>query len=109
MSYTILTIPFDLKEKSEGEFLKKGFEIDDIIPDFFTVKEYGNTFLHYASFEPEVIKKVAINQFVELNFPNSNLSKEFNDSIFNKSSFFDTKHLKLADAYINHSRFYNLK
>ena len=101
MSYTILTIPFDLKEKSEGDFLKKGFEIDDIIPDFFTVKEYGNTFLHYASFEPELIKKVAINLFVELNFPNSNLSKEFNDSVFNKSSFFDTKHLKLADAYIN--------
>ena len=31
MSYTILTIPFNLKEKSQGEFLKKGFVVDDLI------------------------------------------------------------------------------
>ena len=67
MSYTILTIPFNLKEKSEGEFLKKGFVFDDFFPDFFKSIESENPFLHIATFNPEVIKKVAINQFVELN------------------------------------------
>jgi hypothetical protein len=35
MSYTILTIPFNLKEKQEGDYLEKGFVIDDVLPEFF--------------------------------------------------------------------------
>ena len=33
MSYTILTIPFNLKEKTEGDYLKKGFVFDDVFPE----------------------------------------------------------------------------
>jgi len=31
MSYTILTVPFNLKEKAEGEFLNKGFVFDNYL------------------------------------------------------------------------------
>ena len=36
MSYTILTIPFNLKEKEGGEFLKKGFVFDDIFEKYLS-------------------------------------------------------------------------
>ena len=35
MSHTILTIPFNLKEKTEGDFLKKGFVFDDVFSNYF--------------------------------------------------------------------------
>lgn len=109
MSYTILTIPFNLKEKSGNKYLGNGFVIDDILPEFFESIESANPFLHIATFNPEVIKKVAINQFVELNFPNSNLSKQINEkTIFSSSSFFDSKHLKIAHSYINKTDFNEL-
>ena len=50
MSYTILTIPFNLKEKAEGEFLKKGFVFDDVFPEFFKSEESVNPFLHIRIF-----------------------------------------------------------
>jgi hypothetical protein len=50
MSYTILTIPFNLKEKQDGAYLKKGFVIDDVLPEFFECKDGANSFLHVAGF-----------------------------------------------------------
>lgn len=55
MSYTILTVPFELKEKAEGEFLKKGFVVDD-----FLKKDFENNndadFFKIIEFSDELIK-----------------------------------------------------
>jgi hypothetical protein len=73
MSYTILTIPFNLKEKEQGEFLKKGFVIDDTIYGeklSSTDKLQGishHSFLHVSEFGNEDIKKAAIKALVKEN------------------------------------------
>ena len=105
MSYTILTIPFNLKEKEEGDFLKKGFVIADIIPEFFEGMETANSFLHVATFNNSIIKKTAINLFVEKNFPDSKLSKQINEPIFVTSNFYDSKHLRSVKNYIHLTNF----
>jgi len=105
MSYTILTIPFNLKEKDKGEFLKKGFDFDEFFSNHIDIKNQGNQFLHYFSFNPKAINEIAINLFLELNFQNSNLSKKINSQnsnlrLYNESSFFDKKHLNHTKSYI---------
>lgn len=100
MSYTILTIPFNLKEKAKGEFLKKGFVIDEVFSDYFESQCQGNPFLHHFNFDPKVINKIAANLFIDLNFPNSNLSGQIIEPLFKESSFFDKKHLKSTNSYI---------
>jgi hypothetical protein len=100
MSYTILTIPFNLKEKAEGGFLEKGFEIDDILNKYFTIEKTSNSFLHVATFNNTAIKKTAIHLFAKLNFPEEVLSK-INDNLFGSSSFYDNKYLPLAKGYVN--------
>jgi hypothetical protein len=55
MSYTILTIPFNLKEKSEGEFLKKGFVVDDLIK-IQSERNSGSEFFKILQFSDELIK-----------------------------------------------------
>jgi hypothetical protein len=66
MSYTILTIPFNLKEKSEGEFLKKGFEIDDYFKknssqSFLKVIEFDNSFIR-TSVTKILLKKAGVKE-----------------------------------------------
>jgi hypothetical protein len=108
MSYTILTIPFNLKEKSVGDFLKKGFVIDDIIPDFFKSEDSKNPFLHVATFNQTLIKKTVINLFVKSNFPDKNISKNIGDEILRNLDFFDKKYLNSNHDYIN-TKYLNLK
>lgn len=73
MSYTILTIPFNLKEKAEGEFLKKGFVIEDTIYGEKLLSEdtlpgiSHHSFLHVSEFGNEDIKKAAIKALVKEN------------------------------------------
>ena len=100
MSYTILTIPFNLKEKAKGEFLNKGFVFDEVFSDYFESQCQGNPFLHQFNFDPKVINKIAANLFIDLNFPNSNLSEQIIEPLFKESSFFDKKHLKSTKSYI---------
>lgn len=65
MSYTILTIPFNLKEKSEGEFLKKGFVVDDFIKlpskrnsasEFFKILQFSDDLIK-CSITKHILKK----------------------------------------------------
>ena len=108
MSYTILTIPFNLKEKENGEFLKKGFVIDDIIPDFFKSEDSVNPFLHVATFNSDLIKKTAINLFIKSNFPDYNFSNNNGDEILRNLDFFDKKYLNSNYDYIN-TKYINIK
>jgi hypothetical protein len=101
MSYTILTIPFNLKEKADGDFLKKGFVIDDIVPEFFEAKDLKNPFLHVASFKQDIIKKTAINLFVESNFPDFKFCKNIVGNLFEKTTFFDKKYSRSNHDHIN--------
>ena len=101
MSYTILTIPFNLKEKEGGEFLKKGFVFDDVFPELFNNEKLNNPFLHYATFSPLLIKKAAIDIFVKSNFPEFNFSKKNTCDLFKDSGFFDKKYLSSNYDHIN--------
>ena len=108
MSYTILTIPFNLKEKEGEEFLKRGFVIDDIIPDFFKSEDSVNPFLHVATFNTDLIKKTVINLFVKSNFPDYNFSNNIGDEILRNLDFFDKKYLNSNYDYIN-TKYINIK
>ncbi|MBM3184730.1 MAG: hypothetical protein FJZ67_00380 [Bacteroidetes bacterium] len=66
MSYTILTIPFNLKEKEEGDFLKKGFVIDDYFKknssqSFLKVLEFDNFFIR-TSVTKILLKKAGVKE-----------------------------------------------
>ena len=61
MSYTILTVPFNLKEKEGDKYLSNGFVFDDALPEFFEGKDTANSFLHVATFNSSFIKKTVIN------------------------------------------------
>ena len=69
MSYTILTVPFNLKEKSEGDFLKKGFEIDDSIfgKNLTSLEDKNNAFLYASKFNINDIKKASLKALVKEN------------------------------------------
>lgn len=109
MSYTILTIPFNLKEKQEGDYLKKGFVIDDVLPEFFDGKDSANPFLHVATFNNAYVKKTVINSFIEENFPDFEFSNMVNDEIFASTTFFDSgKYLHSSQAYVQLSDFRKL-
>jgi hypothetical protein len=72
MSYTILTVPFNLKEKEEGDFLKKGFEIDDSIfgKNLTSLEDKNNAFLYASKFNINDIKKASLKALVKENiFP----------------------------------------
>lgn len=59
MSYTILTIPFNLKEKVEGDFLKKGFVFDDVYDDYFKDSNISSScFLKVIEFDEPYIKNI---------------------------------------------------
>ena len=59
MSYTILTIPFNLKEKEGEEFLKKGFVFDDVYNDNFIDSNLSpSSFLKVIEFDESFIKNV---------------------------------------------------
>jgi hypothetical protein len=107
MSYTILTIPFNLKEKSGDKYLGNGFVIDDILPEFFESDALKNPFLHVASFNPDLIKKIAINLFFELNFPDFKFEKKIDQDPFceRKTTFFDKKYSKPNHDHINFSSY----
>jgi hypothetical protein len=100
MSHTILTIPFNLKEKTEGDFLKKGFVFDEVFSNYFENQSHGNAFLHYFNFDPNIISLIAKNLFLHLNFPNSNLPSQSAERLYVETNFFDKKHLKSARGYI---------
>jgi hypothetical protein len=105
MSYTILTIPFNLKEKEKGPFLEKGFVFDEVFSHYFKSQNQGNPFLHYFTFNPKAINEIAISLFIELNFPNSNLSKKIDEQnpslcLYHEPGFFDKKHLKSTKSFI---------
>jgi hypothetical protein len=101
MSYTILTIPFNLKEKQGGAYLKKGFVIDDVLPEFFECKNGTNSFLHVATFKNAFLKKTLINLFIKENFPDFEFLTSVNDEIFASTSFFDTgKYLHSSQDYV---------
>jgi hypothetical protein len=109
MSYTILTIPFNLKEKQEGGYLKKGFVIDDVLPEFFERKDGAYSFLHVATFNNSFVKKTVINLFIEENFPDFEFSNSVNDDIFASTTFFDSgKYLHSSQAYLKVSDFKQL-
>jgi hypothetical protein len=56
MSYTILTIPFNLKEKAEGDYLKKGFLFDEFFDEFFEENKSGQSFFKVIEFNKSFIK-----------------------------------------------------
>jgi hypothetical protein len=59
MSYTILTIPFNLKEKEGKEFLKKGFVFDAVYDDnFIDSNSSPSSFLKVIEFDESFIKNV---------------------------------------------------
>jgi hypothetical protein len=101
MSYTILTIPFNLKEKNGGDFLDKGFVIDEILSEYFEIESASNTFLHVATFDDKAIKRTAINLFIEGNFSAAVKRGERSNGLFVESAFYDkTKYLPLAHVNV---------
>jgi hypothetical protein len=109
MSYTILTIPFNLKEKEGDKYLSNGFVFDDVLPEFFEGKEAGNSFLHIATFNNSFVKKNVINLFLEENFPEFEFTNKVNGDIFASTTFFDSnKYLNSSQAYVKASDFRKL-
>jgi hypothetical protein len=57
MSYTILTVPFDLREKSEGEYLKREFLVDTYLKLHFPKHiKAGSSFLDVIEFNDSLLK-----------------------------------------------------
>jgi len=109
MSYTILTIPFNLKEKEGDKYLSNGFVFDDVLPEFFEGKDTGNSFLHVATFNNSFVKKTVINLFLEENFPEFEFTNKVNGDIFASTTFFDSnKYLFSSQAYVKASDFRKL-
>lgn len=109
MSYTILTVPFNLKEKEGDKYLSNGFVFDDVLPEFFEGKDAGNSFLHVATFNNSFVKKTVINLFLEENFPEFEFTNKVNDDIFASTTFFDSnKYLYSSQAYVKASDFRKL-
>ena len=109
MSYTILTVPFNLKEKEGDKYLSNGFVFDDVLPEFFEGKDAGNSFLHVATFNNSFVKKTVINLFLEENFPEFEFTNKVNDDIFASTTFFDSKkYLYSSQAYVKASDFRQL-
>lgn len=100
MSYTILTIPFNLKEKAEGDYLQRGFLFDEVFSNYFDNQNNSNAFLHHYNFNPNIISKIATNLFIDLNFPNSNVPRQSAERLCIETEFFDKKHLKSSRSYI---------
>jgi hypothetical protein len=99
MSYTILTIPFNLKEKSEGEFLKKGFVFDDFFEQYFEEKKLGQSFFKIIEFDKSFIKTSVArillkNAGIDENYlktaPNETQMFENNSSFITKAKYLNT-------------------
>ena len=100
MACTILTVPFDLVENEKGDFLKKGFVVDDHIPNIST-NDQSNAFLHYITFDKKAINELAFNELLKLNAKSfADLEFPKNELLTVNTSFFDKKHLKLAEGFI---------
>lgn len=66
MSYTILTVPFDLREESNGEFLKKEFIVDKYLNEHFPVDlENGSNFLKVIEFSDALVKCATTRVFLK--------------------------------------------
>jgi hypothetical protein len=66
MSCTILTVPFDLVENEKGEFLKKGFVIDQQLQKKFGDPKHHRGYLYSAKFKEDTVRKTLIKAFLQL-------------------------------------------
>ena len=106
MSYTILTVPFNLKEKAEGDFLKKGFVVDDRIEDYFGKITDNKGYIYGGEFSRSLINKAVVKSFLDLKLENSNTKPRLNyaesqNHVLEKISLYDKKYLKPFEIYTN--------
>jgi hypothetical protein len=66
MACTILTVPFDLVENKEGDFLKKGFIVDQQLQKFFGDPKHHTGYLYAAKFKEDIVRKASIKNFLQL-------------------------------------------
>ena len=97
MACTILTVPFDLVENEKGEFLKKGFVVDQQLQKIFGDPKHHTGYLYAAKFKEDTIRKALIKTFLQLqDSPHFNINTEL-DSDY---SFVDRK--KYANTIEGH-------
>lgn len=97
MSCTILTVPFDLVENEKGEFLKKGFVIDQQLQKNFGDPKHHRGYLYSAKFKEDTVRKALIKTFLQLqDSPHFKVNTEFD----NEYSFYDRK--KYANTIEGH-------
>jgi hypothetical protein len=64
MSCTILTVPFDLVENEKGEFLKKGFVVDQQLQKIFGNSIHHKGYLYSLQFEGICVYKAILKTFL---------------------------------------------
>jgi hypothetical protein len=98
MSYTILTIPFNLKEKAGGDFLNKGFVFDEFYEQYFEEKKSGQSFFKVVEFNKSFIKT----SVARILLKNSGIDEKYLKPALNENQIFEEEASFITKAkYLN--------
>jgi formylglycine-generating enzyme required for sulfatase activity len=96
---TTLFVPFHLRENAEGDYLKKGFVIDEVLNEHFPIKrEKYISFLKIGQFNSRILPQ-ALLRVINPKFKDYKAIDSYSKDFFNECSIVDKKYLNIINGF----------